>query len=95
MKLASWVALGAVACATPAASPVPCPPTAQEAAAEAVEPCLERRPPPPPKIGWLPKGCPANFAGCLSPEDAAALSKYLLDVRHWADHAWKDCGDGR
>lgn len=38
--------------------------------------------PRPPKIEWLPPGCPPQFAACLSGADAATLKVWMARCGH-------------
>lgn len=52
---------------------------------------------PPPKMGVHvvlgDEGCPAPFAACLMPEDAAALAVQIANARVWMREAWASCRD--
>jgi hypothetical protein len=52
-------------------------------------PCPAASPPVPPKVTWLPDGCPPKYGACLAGEDAGAVAAYLEATRRWMAEARK------
>lgn len=56
--------------------------------------CKLTEPPPVTKraLSTKPRGCPDQFAACLSISDALMLTQYLEEMQSWSREAWAKCG---